>query len=259
MTAALAPAYLAGSASHESQDSPKLLGAQTLLTLKRARQNYFAETAAVAVYVAILAGALTYTTKPQPAPAEEPMELVMEAPPPPAVEEPKPPEPEAVQPPPVEEPPPPPAAVEPPVAPVKPPEPPKPVVKPKPKPVAKVAPKVPAKPQPQQAARSSAPAAPARTAPVPAGATASAIANQIHARLMRAAANAYPESQKPRSAHISYRVMIDASGHVTSFSITPSGNAAFDSAAQRLGGRIGTVDAPGHPAALSGSFTFAYQ
>lgn len=258
MTAAFAPAYLAGPTTQESQNGPKLLGAQTLLTLKRARQNYFAETAAVALYVAILAGALTYTTKPQPAPAEEPMELVMEAPPPPPVEEPKPPEPEAVQPPPVEEPPPPPAAVEPPVAPVKPPEPPKPVVKPKP--VAKIPPKVVAKPQPQQA-RSSAPAAavPARAAPVPAGATASAIANQIHARLMRAAANAYPESQKPRSAHISYRVLIDASGHVTSFSITPSGNAAFDSAAQRLGGRIGTVDAPGHPAALSGSFTFAYQ
>jgi hypothetical protein len=95
--------------------------------------------------------------------------------------------------------------------------------------------------------------------PVPPGATVSAIANQIHMRLARAAANAYPESQKPRSARISYRVVLDASGHVTSYSITPSGNAAFDSVAQRLGGRIGTVDAPGKPAQLSGVLVFAYQ
>ena len=102
--------------------------------------------------------------------------------------------------------------------------------------------------------------APVRAAPPPPpGATPSAIANQIHARLMRAAANAYPESQKPRSARISYRVSVDASGHITSFSITPSGNAAFDSVASRLGGRIGTVDAPGRAAALSGVINFAYR
>jgi len=263
MTAALAAAYLD---VPDIQDPPAgrvLGGAQSLLALKKARQNYLAEGAAVAAYALVLFGLLTYTSKPQDAPAEQPMELVMLPAPPPPVEEPKPPEPEAQKPPePLPEelppPPPPPAAVEPAVAPVQPPPPPpppkpEPVAKPKPKPVAVVKPRPVAAPQ-HPAAETAVP----RTAPPP-GATSSAIANQIHARLARAAADAYPESQKPRSAHISYRVQIDASGHVTSFTITPSGNAAFDSVSSRLGGRIGTVEAPGRPAALSGSFTFAYQ
>jgi outer membrane biosynthesis protein TonB len=255
MTAAFAPTLSARSAVPQTECNSAPSGAQNLLTLKSARQNYIAEAVAVGVYALILVAALTYTTSPQQAPAEEPMELVMEAPPP-AVEEPKPPEPEAVKPPEpeVEEPPPPPAAIEPAVAPVEPPkviEPPKP--KPKPKPVAKpVEHKVPATPRPVAAA-------PVRAAPVPAGATPSAIANQIHMRLARAAANAYPESQKPRSARISYRVMVDASGHITSFSISPSGNPAFDAVASRLGGRIGAVDPPGRPAALSGVINFAYR
>jgi outer membrane biosynthesis protein TonB len=259
MTSAFAPAILADSALSEKGAKAAFGGAQNLLTLKNARQNYFAEAIAVGVYALILAAALNYQVQPQAAPPEEPMELVMEAPPPP-VEEPKPPEPEAVKPPEpqVEEPPPPPPpVVEQAVAPVEPPKPipkpvPKPVVKPVPKPVEKVTPR----PAPEHRA---AIAAPVRAAPVPPGATPSAIANQIHARLMRAAANAYPESQKPRSARISYRVSVDASGHVTSFSITPSGNAAFDSVASRLGGRIGTVDAPGRAAALSGVINFSYQ
>lgn len=256
MTAAFAPTLSARSAIPQTESFSPPSGAQNLLTLKSARQNYIAEAVAVGVYALILAAALTYSTTPQQAPAEEPMELVMEAPPP-VVEEPKPPEPEAIKPPEpeVEEPPPPPpAAIEPAVAPVEPPkaiEPPKP--KPKPKPVAKpVEHKAPATPRPVAAA-------PVRAAPVPAGATPSAIANQIHMRLARAAANAYPESQKPRSARISYRVMVDASGHITSFSITPSGNPAFDGVASRLGGRIGTVDPPGRPAALSGVINFAYR
>jgi outer membrane biosynthesis protein TonB len=256
MTAAFAPTLSARSAVPLTESLSASSGAQNLLTLKSARQNYIAEAVAVGVYALILAAALTYSTTPQQAPAEEPMELVMEAPPP-VVEEPKPPEPEAIKPPEpeVEEPPPPPpAAIEPAVAPVEPPkviEPPKP--KPKPKPVAKpVEHKAPATPRPVAAA-------PVRAAPVPAGATPSAIANQIHMRLARAAANAYPESQKPRSARISYRVMVDASGHITSFSITPSGNPAFDGVASRLGGRIGTVDPPGRPAALSGVINFAYR
>jgi type IV secretory pathway VirB10-like protein len=222
--------------------APALAGAQTLLTLKPARQNYLAEALAVGLYALILAGALTYTTHPQEAPAEEPMELVMEpvAPPPP------PPEPE-VKPPPPEElaPPPPPEAVAPPVAPVEP---------PKPKPIPRVEPKP--KPKPVPKVERAIPVAPK---PVPPGATVSAIGNQIHMRLARAAANAYPESQKPRSARITYRVLLDASGHVTSYTISPSGNAAFDGVAQRLGGRIGTVDAPGKPAAFSGVLVFAYQ
>jgi periplasmic protein TonB len=257
MTSAFAPAILARPAHSEKGVFSALAGAQNLLALKPARPNYLAEAVAIGFYALILAAGLNYQAKPQAAPPEEPMELVMEQPAPTVVEQPKPPEPEAVKPPEpqVEEPPPPPKAIEPAVAPVEPPKP-KPIVppKPKPKPVVRA-------PERQVAAPSHAvaAAAPVRAAPVPAGATPSAIANQIHMRLARAAANAYPESQKPRSARISYRVMVDASGHVTSFSITPSGNAAFDAVAQRLGGRIGTVDAPGRAAALSGVITFAYQ
>jgi periplasmic protein TonB len=256
MTAAFAPALPAIPALSPTGGRPAFSGAQNLLALRSARQHYIAEAIAIGVYALILAAALNYTTKPQQAPPEEPMELVMEPAPPPAVEQPKPPEPEAVKPPEpqVQEPPPPPAAVEPAVAPVEPPKP-KPVAppKPKPKPVVKAPDhKVVAAPHP-------AIAAPVRAAPVPAGATPSAVANQIHMRLARAAANSYPESQKPRSARISYRVMVDASGHITSFSISPSGNAAFDSVASRLGGRIGTVDPPGRPAALSGVINFSYQ
>ena len=254
MTSAFAPADLADSNPSENGALAALAGAQNLLTLKRARQYYFAEAVAVGVYALILVAALNYQVQPQAAPLEDPLELVMEAPPPPPVEEPKPPE--AVQPPEpqVEEPPPPPV-VEKAVAPIEPPKPkpiPKPTVKHIPKPVENVEPRRAPEHRP-------AVAAPVRAAPVPAGATPSAIANQIHARLMRAAANAYPESQKPRSARISYRVSVDASGHITSFSITPSGNAAFDSVASRLGGRIGTVDAPGRAAALSGVINFAYR
>ncbi|MGY3581695.1 protein TonB [Bradyrhizobium sp. USDA 4341] len=250
MTAAFAPAIANAASPSDYGLTPALGGAQNLLFLRPARQNYLAETAAVALYALILAAGLNYATKPQPAPDEQPMELVMEAAPPAAIEEPKPPEP--VAPPQEEPPPPPPQAVEPAIAPVEPPPPP-PVTKPKPKPVPKpiVQKPAPARPAPADA--------PARAAAPPAGATTSAIANQIHARLARAAANTYPESQKPRSARISYRVLVDASGHVTSFSITPSGNAAFDAVASRLGGRIGTVDPPGRAAALSGVINFSYQ
>ncbi|WP_294535355.1 energy transducer TonB [uncultured Rhodoblastus sp.] len=257
MTSAFAPADLVDSAPSEQGVLAALAGAQNLLTLKSARQHYFAEAVAIGVYALILAAALNYQVQPQAAPPEEPLELVMEAPPPP-VEEPKPPEPQAVQPPEpqVEEPPPPPV-VEKAVAPIEPPKP-----KPIPKPVVKhVKPVEKVEPRPVSRAPERRPtiAAPVRTAPPPPGATPSAIANQIHARLMRAAANAYPESQKPRSARISYRVSVDASGHITSFSISPSGNAAFDSVASRLGGRIGTVDAPGRAASLSGVISFAYR
>lgn len=238
--------------------APRLSGAQNLLTLRPSRQFYLAEAAAVAIYALILAAGLSYTSKPLEAPVEEPMELVMEAAPPPPIDEPKPAEPEP--PPPVAEeppPPPPPVAEAPPVAPVEPPPPPKPVVRkepPKPKPK-------PAVERPAQAARTQQQAVPGptRVAPPPPGATPSAIANQIHARLAAAASNAYPESQKPRSARVNYRVSIDASGHVTSFTVSPSGNAAFDAVASRLGGRIGTVAAPGKPASLSGVINFAYR
>jgi protein TonB len=256
MTAAFAPAI---PASPETGALSTFPGAQTLLTLKSARQHYLAEAFAIGVYALVLAGALSYTTKPQQAPPEEPMELVMEPAPPPPVEQPKPPEPELAKPPEpqVEEPPPPPVAVKPAVAPVEPPKPrPKPVVKPKPKPVAKLPEhKVAAQARPAPA-RPVAAAAPARAAPVPAGAAASAIANQIHGCLARAGASLYPESQNPRSAHVPYRANISASGSV-SFSWSSSGNSAFDSAAQRAGARCGSVAAPGHPATFNGVINFA--
>ncbi len=75
--------------------------------------------------------------------------------------------------------------------------------------------------------------------------------------MQRAAANAYPESQAPRTAHISYRATFSASGSLTSYSISGSGNGAFDAVAQRLGSRCGSVPAPGKPVSLSGSLTFS--
>jgi len=258
MTAAFAPTVA------DLSDSPLSAphGAQNLLTLKPARQFYLAEAAAIALYALALSAGLNYKSHPVEAPPEDPIELVMEpavAPEPP----PPPPPPELAQPQPEEIIPPPPAAIEPAVAPVEP-EKPKPIVKPKPKPLPKAAAKpqpvherVEHKPQaqPQQAARTQA-AAPAK--PVPAGATASAIANQIHGCLARAGAALYPENQKPRAAHVGYHASISPSGSV-SYSWSSSGNPAFDSAAQRAASRCGHVDAPGHPASFSGAINFTYR
>ena len=254
MTAAFAPALPAGDIASEISDPP---GAQNLLMLKPARQFYLAEIAAVGLYALIIASGLYYQSKPIEAPPEEPLELVL-APAEPPPEEPPPP-PEEVRAP--EPPPPPPEAVAPPVAPIEPPkkiEPPKPKPKPVPKVEHKPIPKVEHKPQPQPArvARVREEAAPAR--PVPAGASASVIANQLHGCLARAGASLYPESQKPRSAHVGYRALISASGSV-SFSWSSSGNPAFDAAAQRAGARCGSVEAPGRPAALSGAINFRYN
>lgn len=225
-----------------------IFGAQTLLKSNAPRPNYPAQLAAVLIYALALASVVLLSRPAPEAQTEEPLELVL-APAP--VEEPPPPE--EATPEQADEIPPPPEAIDP-IAPV---EQPKPVPKPEPKP--KVEKKVERKP----AARSD--AAPRHAAPVPGTAAApsapaanmSAIASQIHARLQRAAANAYPESQAPRSARVGYRVSFSASGALTSFSIVPSGNAAFDSVASRLGGRIGSISPPGKAVSLSGSLTFA--
>jgi protein TonB len=258
MTAAFAPALPAGDTPLDGGASSP--GTQILLTLKPARQFYLAEIAAVAIYALIIAAGLNYKSKPIEAPPEEPLELVLApAEPPP---EPPPPPPDVKQPEPEPPPPPPPPeAVTPPVAPVEPPPPPKPKLeKPKPKPIPKPAPKVvERKPAPKVEAkpraqpRRAVAAAPAR--PVPAGASASVIANQLHGCLLRAGANLYPESQRPRSATVGYRASISASGSV-SFSWSSSGNSAFDSAARQAGSRCSSVQAPGRPAALSGSISF---
>jgi protein TonB len=263
MTAAFAPSVADVSAPHPSTPS----GAQNLLTLKPARQFYLAEALAVVLYALALWAGLYYKAPPIEVPPEEPIELVME----PAAEPPPPPPlPEVVPPQPEEPPPPPPAAIEPPVAPVEPIKP-KPIVKVQPKIPPKIQPKpqpvherveraerVEHKPQaaPQHAVARPQAAAPAR--PVPAGASASAIANQIHGCLARAGAALYPENQKPRSAHVSYHASISASGSV-SYGWGSSGNPAFDSAAQRAASRCGHVDAPGHPATFSGAINFSYH
>lgn len=225
-----------------------IFGAQTLLEPNSPRPNYPVQLGAVFLYALALAG-VVFLSRPAPeSVVEEPLELVL-APAP--VEEPPPP-PEAT-PEVADEPPPPPEAIEP-IAPV---EPPKPIPKAEPKP--KIEKKVERKPvaRSDAAPRHSAPGPATAAAPSAPSANLSAIASQIHARLQRAAANAYPESQAPRSARVGYRVSFSASGALTSFSIVPSGNAAFDAVASRLGGRIGSISPPGKPVSLSGSLTFS--
>lgn len=246
MVTAAAPA-IALSEPVETALSVDIFGAQTLLEPNAPRPNYPVQLAAVVLYALALAGVLLLSRPAPETQVEEPLELVL-APAP--VEEPPPPEATPEQ---ADEIPPPPEAIDP-VAPV---EEPKPVPKPEPKP--KVEKKVERKPvaRSDAAPRHAAPAPATSAAPSAPSANMSAIASQIHARLQRAAANAYPESQSPRSARVGYRVGFSASGALTSFSIVPSGNAAFDAVASRLGGRIGAISPPGKPVSLSGSLTFS--
>ncbi|KAF2989127.1 hypothetical protein OGR47_15900 [Methylocystis sp. MJC1] len=232
-------------------------GVQGLLQPGGLRPNYPAQLGAAALYALLLGVIVTLSFKTAEAPVEE--QQVIELAPVPAEE---PPPPEDTPPPPEElvlpdEPPPPPPVMDP-IAPV---EPPKLIEKPVQKPKLEKPPVKPATnakpttPRAPAAARTDAPAV--RAPAAPAGATTSAIANQFHACMQRAAANAYPDSQAPRTAHIGYRATFSATGSMTSFSITPSGNGAFDAVANRLGGRCGSAAAPGKPVSLSGSFTFS--
>jgi protein TonB len=245
MVTAAAPA-IALSEPAENALPVDIFGAQTLLKHNAPRPNYPAQGAAVLLYALALTGVVLLSRPTPETELETPLELVL-APAP--VEEPPPPE-EAV-PEQADEIPPPPEAIDP-VAPV---EEPKPVPKPQPKP--KVEKKVERKPRTDAAPRQATSATSASAGAPAQNASLSAIASQIHARLQRAAANAYPESQAPRSARIGYRVSFSASGAMTSFTIVPSGNAAFDAVASRLGGRIGSISPPGKPVSLSGSLTFS--
>lgn len=231
-------------------------GVQGLLQPKPQRPNYPAQVGAAAIYALLLGAVVTLSFRTAETPIEE--QQVIELAPMPVEEEEQP---EDVLPPPEELtlPEPPPPSVMDPIAPVEP-------VKPEPKPVPK--PKVERKiekPQPRTDAK---PAAATRAGPrtdvpavrapaAPPGATQSAIANHFHACMQRAAANAYPDSQAPRTARIAYRATFSAAGSMSSFSISPSGNGAFDAVANRLGGRCGSVPAPGKPVSLSGAFTFS--
>ncbi|HXY57764.1 MAG TPA: energy transducer TonB [Methylocystis sp.] len=225
-------------------------GAQNLLHLEPPPPNYPARVGAIALYLLALGAIVTVGFKTNETPIEE--QQVIELAPLP-VEEPQvedtPPPPEAIDIPDI----PPPEAISP-MVPIEQPQPvekPK-VEKPKPQPVQKVAPRAPTHPV---AAAKPAPhvAAPPMRAPAPPpGATASAIANQFHACMQRAASN----YDAPRSGRVSYSASFSASGSLTSYSISPSGVAALDSIASRLGGRCGSVAAPGRPVSLSGAISF---
>ena len=224
-------------------------GAQSLLSGKPPKQHYTAQGVALALYALLIGAAVTTAFKPAAVVTEE--EQTVELAPMPVAEEPPPPPDQApIEQPQVDDTPPPPMALDP-IAPIE-------EVKPAPRPVEKVEKKVekPVERKPAAAPRAAAPAVRAPAAP-PAGAQVSAIANHFHACMQHAAANAYPESQAPRTAHISYHATFGPTGSLTSYSISGSGNAAFDAVAQRLGARCGSVPAPGKPVSLSGSLTFS--
>ena len=252
MTSAAAPLLppLPTRAAATAQDREN--GAQRLLEFAPQNQHYPAQVAAAVVYALFLAGVVTLTFRHNEAPVEEiaaielapiPAETLDQPDPQPEVEQPEVPDTPL------------PLALDP-IAPV---EEVKPQIKPTPKPVRKVertAPHAPVAAKPAQAARG--PAVPAVRAPAaPPGAATSAIANSFHACMQRAASNGYPESQAPRTARISYHATFNATGSLLSYSISPSGNAAFDAVANRLGGRCGSVPAPGRPVSLSGALTFS--
>ncbi len=260
MSSAAAPARM----EFDEFESPLLIspaGAQTLLALKGTKPSYWTQSTALILYALLLAAAFTYATRPAPPPEEDAIELVMLPPVVPPEEQPVPieePPPVAEQTPPeekVEEPPPP--IAEEPVAP----KPlPKPSPKPKPKPKPKVAEHKPPVEQPHHAAAR--PAAPARagSATVPPNAIASSYANQVHSRIARAAASSIPHAALARheSGRVGYRIVISPSGAVISKSISPSGNAAFDTAAAQALARAAPFPATGmtRPASLSGAIVF---
>jgi outer membrane biosynthesis protein TonB len=223
-----------------------------LLSAKSPKQHHTAQGVALALYALLIGAALSTAFRPAQVVTEE--EQTVELAPMPVAEEPPPPPDQApIEQPEVDDTPPPPMALDP-IAPIE-------EVKPAPKPIEKVEKKVekPVERKPAAAPRAvPAARAPAARAPAaPPGAQVSEIANHFHACMQRAAANAYPESQAPRTAHISYHATFGPSGSLSSYSISGSGNAAFDAVAQRLGARCGSVPAPGKPVSLSGSLTFS--
>jgi protein TonB len=248
MSSALAPADL----RFDEYDPPRLnatAGAQSLLARQRQKPSYLVQGVAIALYALALAAALTYRAQPAPPVEEDALELVMLPPVVPEEQAPiEEPPPVAEETPPEE---PPPVAEEPAVAPVEP--------KPLPKPKPKVVQHKPPVEQPTHAAQSP---APARVGPttVPPNAIASGYANQVHARIARAAAGAVPRAALARheTGRVGYHIVISPTGSVISQSISPSGNAAFDSAATQALARAAPFPATGmtRPASLSGAIVF---
>jgi periplasmic protein TonB len=257
MATAIAPNLDAADAEFEFHTDPH--GVQGLLQPKAQKPHYPAQVGAAAVYALLLGAVVTLTFKAAEQPVEE--QQVIELAPIPADEPP----PEDTLPPPEElalpDPPPPPLID--PVAPVEEVKPaPKPIEKPKvekkldkppiEKPRTDAKPRNDAKPTPARAtpgaARTDVPAMRAPAAPP--GATPSAIANQFHACLQRAAAG----FDAPMPGRVTYSASFSATGSLTSFS--PSGPGPLAAIASRLGGRCGSVAAPGHPVSLSGGISF---
>ncbi|BGE87800.1 hypothetical protein [Methylosinus trichosporium] len=254
MSSATAPSYapILDEPNPRRDEAP---GVQGLLRASPPRPNDAARCGAVLLYALAFGVVVKLGFSAQEKPIEEQSMIELATIPPeeaPAEEAPAPPEEPDLP----ESPPPEPEAAAP-LPEVKPP-PPKPVQKPKPK-VEKERPRREARPAPAERAKASGPRvdAPAARAPAPAGAQTSAIANHFHACMQRAASNAYPESQAPRHARVGYRAVFGPTGALVSYSITPSGNGAFDAIANRLGGRCGSVPAPGKSVSLSGALTFS--
>lgn len=256
MASAVAPKFEAASdAGDEALWDPH--GVQGLLQPKPQRPHYSAQIGAAAVYALLLGAVVTLSFKTAETPIEE--QQVIELAPIP-VEEPPPED----TPPPLEEltlPEPPPPLLDP-IAPVE-------EVKPAPKPLQKPIPKVekkiekPVRPRTDAKPTTAAPRAttagprteaPAARAPAaPPGASPSVIANQFHACMQRAASS----FDAPLPGRVSYHATFSATGSMTSYSISPSGKGPLDSIASRLGGRCGSVQAPGKPVSLSGVITFS--
>jgi periplasmic protein TonB len=255
MATAIAPTLDAADVDLEFHTDPH--GVQGLLQPKPQKPHHHVQIGAAAVYALLLGAVVTLTFKAAEQPVEE--QQVIELAPIPADEPP----PEDTLPPPEElalpDPPPPPLID--PVAPVEEVKPaPKPIEKPKVEkkldkpPVAK--PRSDARPSPSNVRATPTPGArtdiPAARAPAaPAGTTPSAIANQLHACLQRAASSV----DSPMAGRVTYSASFSASGSLTSFS--PSGPGPLAAIASRLGGRCGAVAAPGRPVSLSGVISFA--
>jgi len=252
MTLAAASRLASPNVKAEKLFNDNATGAQSLLHIAAPPPNYPARVGAIAAYFALLAAVVTVGFKTPEAPVDEQQVVELapipdEEPPPPDE---APPLPETMEIPDV-----PPPALDP-IAPV---EEPKPVEKPKPvpkveKPVERPKPRTDARPTPtRRDAKPRAAAAPAARAPAaPPGATLSASANAYHSCLQRAAGSMEP----PVGGRVSYHATVSATGAVTSFSVTSSSNPALASLAQRIGGRCGSVPAPGRPGVLNGAISF---
>ncbi len=254
MTLAAAPRFDAPLQEPDPADTANENGAQSLLRLPAPPPNHAARIVAIVAYLALLTAFLTVGFRVKEAPVEE-LQVVELAPlPEEAPPEDVPPPPETME---LDELPPPPALQ--PIAPVeqKPVQPPKPIKK-----VEKPVERKPAQAHPasersdrrehaerKPGAATSRTAAPSEAKP---GATMSEAANAFHACLQRAAASV----DAPRSGRVSYHASVSASGAVTGFSVSSSGNAALDGIASQLGARCSSVPAPGRPGSLSGGISF---